>query len=395
VLTGADPAAPPPPGPGAGRRRGRWIRGRRAGGLALVLALVVAAVVVVVLVRRGPSRPSTAAASAPAANGSTPAVGPSGPLKPVIRGLIDRQGPPPKAVLSAVHAYVVKVNWADLQPVAGGPIVADNAIDQAIARVEQPDYRAVGMVLKLRVFAGIGAPEWAKQLGGAPVPYINNQAGGSTPGGTIGRFWTAPFEQAYAALQTALAAKYDRVPQIREVTMSGCSTIFDEPFVRQFGDPANVAALEAAGYTTAADENCILAMVSAHQAWSSTTSDIDISPYPNIADPGGNRDLAFPESVMRTCRAELGLRCGLENNDISTQKLANRQYQQLYQAISALGSPVIFQTAAASRLGNEQQVLAAAVALHANSVELPQGYPAWPLTLLDTTSRGLVANPAR
>ena len=80
-------------------------------------------------------------------------------------------------MLDVVHAYVVKVNWADLQPQPNGPIAADNAIDKAIARVRQSDYKQVGMALKLRVFAGINAPDWVKKLGGAPIQYTNNQAG--------------------------------------------------------------------------------------------------------------------------------------------------------------------------------------------------------------------------
>ena len=300
-------------------------------------------------------------------------------VKPVIRGLIDRQGAPAVADLAAVHAYVVKVNWADLQPVAGGPIIANNVIDQAIARVRQPDFLAAGVVLKLRVFAGIGAPNWAKALGGAPIPFVNNQSGGSISGGTIGRFWTAPFEAAYADLQSKLAANYDTVPEVRELTMDGCSTIFDEPFVRQFGAPANVAGLKGAGYTAAADRDCILSMVKAHDVWKHTTSDIDLNPFPNIDSPAKNRDLAFTESVMQTCRTELGSRCGLQNNALSTSKLANNTFKKLYEAMSTLGSPLIFQTAASSRLGDPQQVLQNAITLHANSVELPQGYQTWPL----------------
>ena len=181
-------------------------------------------------------------------------------MKPIIRGLIDRQGEPNKNMLDVVHAYVVKVNWADLQPKANGPIAADNAIDKAIARVRQSDYKQVGMALKLRVFAGVNAPSWVKDLGGAPIQYTNTQEGGSIGGGTIGRFWNTASQQAYAQLQQKLAAKYDSVPEIRELTMSGCTTLFDEPFVRQ---PAsgNAQKLAAAGYTEAADKSCIVSAI--------------------------------------------------------------------------------------------------------------------------------------
>jgi hypothetical protein len=312
-------------------------------------------------------------------------------VKPVIRGLVDRQGEPAKNMLSVVHAYVVKVNWADLQPTPFGPIAADNAIDKAIARVRMPDYKAVGMVLKLRVLAGIGAPEWVKRLGGAPIPYNDNQDGASVDGGTIGRFWTPEFGTAYQDLQTKLAAKYDDVPEIRELTVSRCSTIFDELFVRQPGDQQNNAGLLGAGYSDSADEQCIEQAIQAHAVWKHTTSDVDFSPFPNVADPSQPPDLAFTERVMRMCRDTLGPRCGLQNNAISTDKLDNPMFTSMYAAMTALGPPIILQTAANKRIGNPDQVLAAAVRVGADSIELPAGYPRWPMSLLEATAKALDA----
>lgn len=324
---------------------------------------------------------------------STTTVPPVTGVKPIIRGLIDRQGPPPKSMLPVVHAYVVKVNWSALQPTPFGPIAANNAIDQAIARVAQPDYAAVGMALKLRVFAGVDAPAWAKALGGAPVPYVNNQDNGSVAGGSIGRFWTPEFGKAYADLETKLAAKYDNVAAIREVTVSRCSTIFDEPFVRQFGDPRNVTGMTAAGYTTALDKQCISDSISEHAVWKHTTSDVDFSPLPTITDPGATRDLAYTTSVMDQCRQVLGPRCGLENNALSVDKLNNSEFVQMYAAMTKLGPPIILQTAARSRLGDPSAVLPEAVKIGANSVELPSGYPKWSMSLLAATAQQLAANP--
>ncbi len=316
-------------------------------------------------------------------------------VKAVIRGLIDRQGEPPKNLLRYVHAYVVKVNWADLQPTADGPIAPNNAIDKAVQRVRQPAYRQVGMVLKLRIFAGINSPEWVKKLGGEPISYINNQPGASVAGGTLGRFWTVASQQAYTQLQQKLAAKYDTVPEIRELTISGCTTIFDEPFVRQPGDAANVANLKAAGYTEAADKACIRNAIEAHTAWKHTTSDLDFSPFPDVAGGSGNRDVAYPIEMMDTCRRILGDRCGLQNNALSQDKLANPQFTQMYDKMAELGSPLVFQTAARKRIGDPAQTLDAAVKYGANSVELPQGYARWDPALLQSSAEGLARNPAR
>ena len=66
-------------------------------------------------------------------------------LTPAIVGLLSRQGVPPTAYRAAEGGYDVQgthddqgnndggdVSWAELQPVAGGAIAANNAIDQAI-----------------------------------------------------------------------------------------------------------------------------------------------------------------------------------------------------------------------------------------------------------------------
>ncbi|MBV9042285.1 MAG: hypothetical protein JOZ68_14860, partial [Acidimicrobiia bacterium] len=58
-----------------------------------------------------PSVPDTGVPSSP---GST---APSGPLKPVLQGLLDRDGEPPAGyVPTAVRGWVVKAYWKDLQP---------------------------------------------------------------------------------------------------------------------------------------------------------------------------------------------------------------------------------------------------------------------------------------
>jgi hypothetical protein len=309
-------------------------------------------------------------------------------LKPPIRGLIDRIGEPDPGTESYISAYVVRVRWADLQPTPFGPIVADNAIDQAIARVRLPDM-AGRMSLKLRVLAGVDAPEWAKEIGGAPLAYLNNQAGANVAGGTIGRFWLPDYGKAYADLQRKLAHRYDFVPEIREVTVDRCSTIYDELFVRQAGEPQNVAALAGAGYTTTADHTCILQAIDAHKVWRYTTSDVDFSPLPNVLGVG--QDLTFTLDAMDYCRASLGARCGLENNALSSAKLTSPKFVVMYQRMAELGGALTFQTATSSRIGDWTQALDAAVAMHALSVELPYGYDAWPAADLAGYARALGA----
>jgi hypothetical protein len=93
-------------------------------------------------------------------------------LKEPLRGLLDRDGPSNAAYAPAVDKFVIKVNWSDLQPVeepgtGHGAALDTSQIDQALA-----DPEGAGMTVRLRVYGGINAPDWAKRLGGAtPIPW--------------------------------------------------------------------------------------------------------------------------------------------------------------------------------------------------------------------------------
>lgn len=312
-------------------------------------------------------------------------------LKPVLRGLLDRNGAPPSTYLGALAGYVVNVHWSQLQPSSGVSIAANNPIDEAIKQVRElnaTDHTHLG--LKLRIFAGIWAPGWAKSLGGSPVTVTDPQ-GGQT--GTVGRFWTNAFGQAYNHLQSLLAAKYDQVPEIREVTISRCTTFYAEPFIRDVSDPATVSALLAAGYTLGADDTCQRQEIDAATVWRHTHSDLSFNPY-QVINPDGTiaTDEAYTGLIMSYCRQILGLACVLENNSLRTP--IPPTYQTMYAQMQTLGQPITFQTAAAQRIGNLQSTLQYAVSLGANSVELPGGYEtlATPATFAPTNA-ALAAAP--
>jgi len=292
-------------------------------------------------------------------------------LKEPIVGLLDRQGEPMAGY--KLSGWVVKSSWADLQPTAGGPIAEQNDIDDAIVRA-----RELGMVLKLRVYTGTEAPEWAKQLGGPPVTLVD-PADGQTS--TIGRFWTEPFGRAYADFQGLLAARYDGVAEIRETVVSRCTTIFAEPFIRQTGAAENLTTYAAAGLNDETDLRCFKEQVDAHDVWKRTRSDLAVSPYQSVqakaaarnegrAERGG--DLAIPEQVMRYCRERLGPRCVLENNSLRIEPRA--QYEQLYEVMRGLGRPLAFQTATGDKVGDLAATISRAADLGAASVELPISY---------------------
>ena len=92
-------------------------------------------------------------------------------------------------------------------------------IDQFLwqVRAYNRTYPKHPLAVKLRVWAGFMAPDWAKNIGGAPISVTHN----GNPH-TIGRFWSPAYRKAFTNLQTLLAAKYDNDPLIREVAVTQC-----------------------------------------------------------------------------------------------------------------------------------------------------------------------------
>ncbi|PZR80542.1 MAG: hypothetical protein DLM65_07830 [Candidatus Aeolococcus gillhamiae] len=323
-----------------------------------------------VLVTASPSRSSSTPASPqPTLNSN---------LKPMLHGLIDRDGPPAAALRNVVTNFVVAVNWSDLQPTPGD-IVANNAIDQAMTTARRMNAVAgqTPVGIKIRLYTGVYAPAWAKQLGGPPVAVT---AGALT--GTVGRFWTDAFGAAYADLWKRLAARYDSVPEIREVTVSRCMTFYAETMIRDVEDPSTVQNLLSAGFTINADKSCISQEIQLGTVWHSTRIGVAFNPYQLVVGAGVHAsDEDFTEQMMHYCRVTLGPQCVLENNSIRFP-LQPGLYQHMYEAMILLGSPISFQTAALTRIGDLTTTLQWAASVGANAVELPKGYNAVPAATL-------------
>jgi hypothetical protein len=311
--------------------------------------------------------------STPGSTPDTPPVTPAATLKPAMQGLLDRHGIPPDAYLSAISGVVVEVAWSDLQPSPEGAIATGNAIDQMLAAVRalnagRPSHP---LAIKLRVDGGIHAPSWAKSLGGGGPITVTDPV--DNVSGTVGRYWSEEYGRAYASFESLLAARYDAVPEIREVTMSRCTTVYDEPFIRDRNDSATVAALLGAGLTQAADVRCLNDQIDAHAVWRSTRSGLALSPYQRI-DPAGSLDgVAVTVPVMTLCRSRLGARCVLENNSLRNPPQGG-DYTTMYSWIQRMGAPISFQTAAPAKLGGLQTVIGIAAGMGASAVELPRGY---------------------
>jgi len=329
--------------------------------------------------KSGKTTPSTAV---PSPSSSTPA-SVSG-LKPEIEGLIDRCGTgakmtcpqpwsPPAGWANEVNGWVIDATWAELQPTAGGPIAPDNLIDQNLARAQQLDEQdpAMHLAVKLRIFAGVYAPEWAKNVGGAPVPIHANLGNVS---GTVGRFWTDAYGSAWAQFQDELAAKYDTNPYLLDVTISRCMTVFAEPFIRDVSDKQTVMNLIGAGYTYQQDEQCQMQEIQEATVWKHTNLSLSFNPYQQInANGTTTTNEAFTEQMMEYCRQLLSTQCVLENNSISTPP--NPGYAAMYAKMKELGPPIAFQTAANKGIStNIAQTVQWGESEGATVVELPNDY---------------------
>src|SRR5580698_8385561 len=158
----------------------------------------------------------------------------------------------PNAHPGIYAAAVIMAKWSQLQPT---PRALDTtAIDTGLAAIRRYNaaHPRTKLAAKLRIFAGPSAPAWAKSLGGAPVPIMLDGAQVQ-----VGRFWTAPYRDAWRELQQSLAARYDTDPLVGEVAASSCSVATAEPFgVHVFLDSA--AAFRAAGFSDAVHRACLL-----------------------------------------------------------------------------------------------------------------------------------------
>jgi hypothetical protein len=355
------------------------VRRRRSGGWSC-LGLIGLTLILASCGNPAPSPPTSTATITP-----SPIPAPS--LKPMIQGLIDRDGPPAASLAGTVTTFVVNVAWSELQPMPFGPLATNNPIDRAIAAARS---LGPGMGVKIRLLTGIDAPGWAKQIDGGPVSVYSTL---DHVAGTVGRFWTDDFGKAYADLWDKLAATYDNVPEIREITASRCMLVFAETFERDTSDPSTVRNLLAAGFSTSADQTCIKQEIAEGTAWRHTRVGVAFNPYQEIFSTGAVRtNEPFTLTMMQYCRAQLGAQCVLENNSIRWPPLG-AAYADMYSAMQALGAPLSFQTATEARIGDLDQTLAWAVTVGADAVELPAGYQAVSAATLQGFASRLRTNP--
>ncbi len=198
------------------------------------------------------------------------------------------------ATAVGVTSGVVDVPWSAIEPAQGAYTTAP--IDAELATA-----RANGIAVRLRVIAGTQAPTYAKQIGGAPIPFYDHQARAAT---TIGRFWTTAYQARWQALQRYLAAKYDGDRLVREVNIAGTGAISAEVMLTMGNDTipgstiTNNSRLLAAGATETARRAALMNDITFMQnTWTHTHTTLFCHPYVSLA-PSPKVDLTTTEQIV-------------------------------------------------------------------------------------------------
>jgi T5SS/PEP-CTERM-associated repeat protein len=283
---------------------------------------------------------------------------------------------------------VLNVTWAQLQ--ASQNSLDTSFIDAAIQQVNQfnSTYNT-DIGIKLRVWGGFTAPNWAKEIGGAPIT-ITGQNGvdpGSYASQTIGRFWTADYVNAWLNLQSQLAGKYDGMAIIRGISQTIGTSATDEPFVplrlnaAVSPNPADgtvneIAQLLMGGYNDAAQMLTLRAAIANYSQWSTTPLDYTMNSF-HFFDGGGeayggNFTLAVLQQARNSARIVQPGNHALSNPLYSPDNVV---YGQLYN--DALLKPGVvvnsFQTNAPILLAGYpgwQGAVSQGVTLNAGNIEL-------------------------
>ncbi len=293
---------------------------------------------------------------------------------------------------AAFSGFVVNETWAQLEPSQGRFTFAP--LERSLAAVAEYNRAHPGhsLAVKLRLWGGFTAPDWAKTLDGTtPVTFSVPKASGTT-----GRWWTPAYRAAWSTFQHKLAAGFDGDPLIRAVAVSSCSTLSDEPFV--FSPNAALhAELFADGWSSAAQQRCLQGAFSDYSGWTRTPIEYTFNTFVSYS-PGNNigvPDQQFTNAVMARCadlRRAAGRSCILSNHALAASGTSPALGAPIYFEIDALyakhpgQTPVDFQTFSPDNFGG-CQAINVAVAYHAQSVEL------WPPSANPKGFKGFSAYP--
>jgi hypothetical protein len=304
--------------------------------------------------------------------------------KQPLRGLVDMgiqasyglDTPFPTVDTSAITPYagafggiVVNENWAQLEPSPGKEQWQDLDASLAAVKAWNAAHPSTPVGVKLRIFGGNSAPDWAKSVGGLPITVVTKGVSR-----TYGRWWTNPYARAWSSFQHAVAARYDGNSLVRAVSVSSCATLTGEPFVMNMTRQA-IQTMQAAGWTPQAQQRCLNGALADYSGWVHTPITFAFNPYRTVADGVARPDPSVTTAVMQTCghsRAGGGPQCVVGNNALSDLAESGRS-AAVYAEINTLWQDtpghigVYFQTVGA---GVDCTGVAIGIDHHATSVEV-------------------------
>ncbi len=279
-----------------------------------------------------------------------------------------------------VSGLVVQADWNQLEP--GTPGRYDTAVlDKQIAYA-----KANGLSVRIRVTAGVAAPDYVKKLGGPPIPFYDHQQRRAT---TIGRFWRTDYQSRWQALMTYLATRFDADPTVREVNISGTGTISSETMLTFGGDRipgsglTNGQRMLAAGATEAQRRAALMADISFMQrTWTHTHTTLFAHPYVSL-DSTTRGGLSTTEDIITaTYDADPGATV-FGHTGASATTFEGRTHSTVLKMYTFLIShhyPFMAQTQAYSGgaknegVGSLRYVMSWLAAHGAYSIELPSGW---------------------
>ncbi len=168
----------------------------------------------------------------------------------------------------------------------GAPVAADGFIDSVVAPIrwnrletsnqvfDGTDWAVMNHLIanpqvkhiRLRLYAGISAPDFVKQLGGPSMSGegINCSVTGGiavlntydSKGGCVPYFWTDEYLHQYRQIIWEIRRRYGSNPKFAEIADSACMTTYAEPFYRAHANALSNARLFSAGLNFTTDSYC-------------------------------------------------------------------------------------------------------------------------------------------
>jgi hypothetical protein len=336
----------------------------------------------------------------------------------VARGYITGMGPRQTRTIDAgtparSRFVVAELNWNLAQPTE-----AHNRLGilEPSSLVNLDDCLALGHPydkVKLRIFTGNRAPDWAKALGPGPLSWVDDN---QPEGYTVPAWWDAGHLAAYDRFIAALAGILDD-PRVVEVTIAGASTAYTEPLLRQVGFAPNRPVALAAGYTEADDVASIKACIDIHHRHMSPlgiVSSLAVNPFQTFTSTGVATRiqttfdlLEYQYDVMGRyavwANYSLGAKWGTDGKAVQVR--TDFLYPQMYDYLSQHSArvPVQYQTMTMIKMfglydpARPDPTVQWAVDHGAISVEMPWGYgglPNWTDPSLMTEARAAELNAA-